>query len=126
MAQTVAFPHKDVQHLTNIDYTQDISIVGTVPGISGESIVAIAQYYLDPQSQAAEVAFLVQDEWQEKGMGTFMLAYLVEIARKRGVRKFYAKVLPNNKSMLTIFHNSGYKVRTEFDGEVYSVVFDLN
>lgn len=125
MAQTVAFPHRDVQQLTNIDYTQDISIVGTVPAVSGEQVVAIAQYYLDPKTQAAEVAFLVQDEWQQKGMGRFLLDYLAQIAKQRGVRQFYAKVLPNNKSMLAIFHNSGYEVKTEFDGDVYSITFDL-
>jgi acyl-CoA hydrolase/GNAT superfamily N-acetyltransferase len=125
MTHTIAFPHKDVQQLTNIDYLRDLAIVGTVPGASGEEIVAIAQYFLEPKTQAAEVAFIVQDEWQQKGMGTFLLDYLTQIAKKRGVKRFYAKVLPGNKAMLAIFHNSGYKVNTEFDGEVYSISYDL-
>ena len=124
-AHTMTFPHRDVQQLTNIDYRQDISIVGSVPGTSGEQIVAIAQYFLDPRTQAAEVAFIVQDEWQQKGMGTFLLDYVTQIAKQRGVKRFYAKVLPANKPMLAIFHNSGYKVNTEFDGEVYSITYDL-
>jgi len=122
---TMTFPHKDVQQLANIDYRHDISIVGVVPSVSGEQIVAIAQYFLDPKTQAAEVAFIVQDEWQQKGMGTFLLDYITQIAKKRGVRRFYAKVLPANKPMLTIFYNSGYKVNTEFDGEVYNITYDL-
>ncbi len=125
MVQTVGFPHKDVQQLTNINYRRDISIVATVPAVSGEQIVAIAQYYLDPKTQAAEVAFLVQDEWQKKGLGSFLFAYLTQIARQRGVRCFYAKVLPTNKPMLAIFRKSGCKVKTEFDGEVYSIMCDL-
>jgi acyl-CoA hydrolase/RimJ/RimL family protein N-acetyltransferase len=125
LARTVAFPHKDIQQLTNIDYKKDLAIVGVVPGVSGEEIVAIAQYFLDPKTQAAEVAFLVQDEWQQKGMGTFLLDYVTKIARQRGVKRFYAKVLPNNKPMLAIFHNSGFKVNTEFDGDVYSITYDL-
>ena len=125
MVQTVAFPHKDVQQITNIDYSQNLSIVGTVPSISGEQVVAIAQYFLDPKTQAAEIAFLVQDEWQKKGMGTFLLEYLTQIAKQRGVQRFYAKVLPINKPMLAVFYNSGYKVKTEFDGEVYSITYDL-
>lgn len=125
MAQTFGFPHKDVQQLTNIDYSQNISIVATVPSAAGEQIVAIAQYYLDPKTMAAEVAFLVQDEWQQKGIGTLMLAYITSIAKQRGVKRFYAKVLPVNKPMLAVFHNSGYGVKTEFDGEVYSIMYDL-
>ena len=122
---TMTFPHKDVQKLTNIDYRNDLAIVGVVPSPVGEDIVASAQYFLDPQTQAAEVAFIVQDEWQQKGMGTLLMDYISRIARQRGVRRFYAKVLPVNKPMLAIFHNSGFKVNTEFDGEAYSIVFDL-
>ena len=125
MTQTMTFPHRDVQQLTNIDYLQNLSIVGTVPGVSGEQIVAIAQYFLDPKTEAAEVAFIVQDVWQQKGMGTLLLDYLTQIAKQRGVKQFYAKVLPVNKPMLAIFHNSGYEVKTEFDGEVYSIKYDL-
>jgi len=125
MTRTIAFPHKDVQQLANIDYNRDVAIIGVVPGVSGEQVVAIAQYFLDPKTQAAEVAFVVQDEWQQKGMGTFLLDYITQIAKQRGVKRFYAKVLPNNKPMLAIFHNSGYKVNTEFDGDVYSITYDL-
>jgi len=125
MAHTVTFPHKDVQQLTNIDYINNLAIVGTVPGVSGEEIVAIAQYFLDPKTQAAEVAFIVQDEWQQKGMGTLLLQYLCRVAKQRGIKKFFAKVLPTNKAMLAVFYNSGYKVNTEFDGDVYSIEFDL-
>lgn len=125
-AHTMAFPHRDVQRLTNIDYRQDVAIVGIVPGPHGEEeIVALAQYFLDPKTMAAEVSFIVQDEWQAKGLGTFLLSYVTRIAKDRGVKRFYAKVLASNKAMLSIFHNSGYQVSTEFDGEVYDIKYDL-
>ena len=126
MTHTVVFPHRDIQRLTNIDYQHDIAIVGVIPNVSGEEIVAIAQYFLDPKTQAAEVAFLVQDEWQQKGMGTFLLDYVTQIAKQRGVKKFYAKVLPTNEPMLAIFHNSGYQVNTKFDGYAYEIIYDLS
>ncbi len=126
MTHTMRFPHRDVQQLTNIDYSKDLTIVGTVPGVSREQVVAIAQYFLDPKTRSAEVAFLVQDEWQKKGMGSFLLEYITQIARKRGVKRFYAKVLPANKAMLQVFYNSGYKINTEFDGDVYSIWYDMD
>jgi acyl-CoA hydrolase/RimJ/RimL family protein N-acetyltransferase len=125
MSQTMRFPHKDLQKLTNIDYEQNLAIVGTVPGVSEEEIVAIAQYFLDPKTQAAEVAFVVQDEWQQTGMGPLLLQYLTQIAKQRGVKRFYAKVLPINKAMLAVFYNSGYQVNTEFD-DVYNITYELN
>jgi acyl-CoA hydrolase len=122
---TKKFPHKDVQRLTNLDYNQDVAIVGVVPSPCGEDIVAIAQYFLTSETKAAEVAFIVQDEWQDKGMGTHLLSYLTKIALTNGVKSFYATVLPTNKAMLNIFYNSGYKVNTEFDGSSYTITYDL-
>ena len=122
---THTFPHKDVQRLTNLDYKNELAIVGVVPGPSGEDIVAIAQYFLDPKTQAAEIALIVQDEWQAKGMGTFLLNYLTSIAIKRGIKRFYATVLPENKDMLNIFYNSGYHINTDFDGSSYTITYDL-
>ena len=123
---TKTFPHKDVQKLTNVDYEQNLAIVAIVPGTEGaEEIIGIAQYFLDPKTQMAEVAFIVQDEWQDKGMGAVLLDYLTRIAVDHNVKKFYATVLPINKSMLAIFYNSGYKINTEFDGDSYSITYDL-
>ena len=124
---TKTFPHKDIQQLTTIDYIRDLAIVGVVPGPAGEElIVAIAQYFQDPKNDSAEVAFVVQDEWQDNGMGSFLLRYISEIAKQRGVKKFYAKVLPTNKAMLAVFMNSGYNVKSVFDGDAYTVTYDLN
>jgi RimJ/RimL family protein N-acetyltransferase len=123
---TMTFPHKDVQKLANIDYDQELAIVGVVPGPGGEEIVAIAQYFLDPKTMSAEVAFIVQDEWQQKGMGTYLLRYLTRIARERGVRRFYAKVLRANRAMLAIFENCGYELHKELDADTYSLWYDLD
>jgi GNAT superfamily N-acetyltransferase len=122
---TMAFPHKNVQQLTNIDYLQNLAIVGVVPGPTEDEIVAIGQYFLDPKTQAAEIAFIVQDDWQAKGMGSLLMKYISDIAIARGVKRFDAKVIPSNKAMLSVFQNSGLPYRSEFDGEAYSLTFDL-
>ena len=114
-----------MQKLTNIDYDNELAIVGVVPGPAGENVVAIAQYFLEPKTCVAEVAFIVQDEWQDKGMGVFLLDYVTRIAIQRGVKTFYATVLPQNKAMLNIFYNSGFKINTEFDGDAYTITYDL-
>ena len=123
---TKKFPHRDVQKLTNVDYDNDLTICGVVPQSGGDDeIVAIAQYFIDPKTQVAEVAFIVQDEWQDKGMGSLLLNYITKIAAKRGVKKFYATVVPENKAMLNIFYNSGYSINTEFNGDAYNITYDV-
>ena len=125
MMHKKAFPHREVQQFTNVDYRYNFAVVGIVPCASYEQIVGIAQYFQDPRSKCAEVALLIQDEWQLKGMGTLLLAYITQIARQRGVKNFYAKVLPDNEPMLSIFRNSGYHVKTTFDGYAYDIIYDL-
>lgn len=122
---TRAFPHKVVQKLTNVDYRQDLAVVGLVPGVSGESIVALAQYFLDPRSGVAEVAFIVQDKWQKQGLARFLLEHLAGAARARRVKTFQASVLADNKAMLHVFRSSGYEVRVESDGDTCLLSFDI-
>ncbi len=123
---TMTFPHRDVQQLTNIDYENNLAIVAIVPGPAGEEeIVAIGQYFKDPRTNSAEVAFIVHDDWQARGMGSFLLDYLRQIAVQRGIRQFDAKVLSRNKSMLHVFYNSNIPVHSEFDGEAYTLRLDL-
>ncbi|HPD47405.1 MAG TPA: GNAT family N-acetyltransferase [Anaerohalosphaeraceae bacterium] len=122
---TKTFPHRDVQKLTNIDYQNELAVVGVVPGPAEEEIVAIAQYFLEPRTRAAEVAFIVHDEWQAKGMGTLLLDYIVRIAAQRGVKSFYATVMPDNKAMLNIFYNSGHNINTKFNGQAYEISLNL-
>ncbi|MDZ7724587.1 MAG: GNAT family N-acetyltransferase [candidate division KSB1 bacterium] len=108
-----------------MDYKNNVAVVGVVPSVSGQEVVAIGQYFNEPRQGQAEVAFVVQDEWQKKGMGSLLLKFLSEIAGKNDVKRFHAKVLPENKAMLAVFHNSGYSIHTEFDGEVYDITYDL-
>jgi acyl-CoA hydrolase len=124
-SHTLTFPHKDVQRLTNLDYKNELAIVGVVPGPSGEDIVAIAQYFLEPRTRKAEIAFIVHDEWQARGMGAILLAYITNIAIKRGVKRFYATVLTENRAMLNLFYTSGYNVNVEHDGSIYTITYDL-
>lgn len=124
---TKRFPHRDVQKLTNIDYQQDLAIVGVVPQSGGDDeIVAIAQYFLDPKTLVAEVAFIVQDEWQDKGMGSLLLEYITKTAAGRGVKKFYATVMPENKAMLNIFYNSSFIINMQYNGDAYTITYDVS
>ena len=91
----------------------------------GEEIVAAGRYIREPGRNTAEVAFLVQDEWQNKGMGSHLLRFLARCARKSGITQFRASVLRNNKAMLNVFHSSGYHVYIKLDEDVYNLTIDL-
>jgi acyl-CoA hydrolase/GNAT superfamily N-acetyltransferase len=118
-------PRKQVQEFVYIDHRTEVSIVATIPEADGEDIVAMGGYYLDPKTNRAEVAFVVQDGWQHKGIGSFLLKHLVTIARRNGIAGFTAEVLRENKSMQFVFESSGLKVESQLHEGVYSYVMNF-
>ncbi|MBN1309076.1 MAG: GNAT family N-acetyltransferase [Chitinispirillaceae bacterium] len=118
-----SFPHKFIQDFTTIDFSKDMAIVALVKDLGGDQIAGVAHFYLNPATHHAEVSFLVRDDWQAKGLGTILLDILTDIARKRGIQGFEARVLANNQLMLAVFYNSGYKVTTKREEDTYLISY---
>ncbi|HNQ88533.1 MAG TPA: GNAT family N-acetyltransferase [Verrucomicrobiota bacterium] len=119
-------PRRAIQEFVYIDHRNDVTIVGTLPEASGEEIMSVGSYYLDPKTNMAEVAFVVRDDWQNRGIGTFLLQTLIRTARRNGIRGFSAEVLTDNKAMQAVFNKSNCKLKTKFSGNVisYEMAFD--
>jgi acyl-CoA hydrolase/GNAT superfamily N-acetyltransferase len=124
MTHMKRIPHKQIQNFVYVDHRNEVAIVATLPEAYGEEIIAIGRYILDPHTNRAEVAFTVRDQWQNKGIGSFLLKYLTQIARRNGIQGFTAEVLRDNKAMQSVFNNSGLKVSSRLDEGVYH--FELN
>ncbi len=117
------FPHRDTQAMCNIDYEHEMAIVGVVGEIGEETIVSVARYVLDQKVNMAETDFAVRDKYQRKGIGSFMLHYLCEIAKSKGISGMMAYVLASNKKMLHVFHKVGYAVESSYEDGVYEISF---
>jgi acetyl coenzyme A synthetase (ADP forming)-like protein len=84
-----------------------------------DRIVAHAMYVRTPETDSAEVALAVADDWQGRGLGTLLLGQLAVIAAASGVTKLHAIVLPENLRMLETFRDSGFATQTSTrDGEI--------
>jgi GNAT superfamily N-acetyltransferase len=117
------FPHRDTQAMANIDYENEMTIVGVVGDIGSEKIISVGRYILDNESNFAEVDFAVRSEMQHKGVGTFLVRYLTEIARSKGVTGFMAYVLAANRKMLKVFRKTGYVIHRSLEDGVYEIQF---
>lgn len=124
MAYRKRIPEKQIQDFVFIDQRNDVAIVGTVPEAHGEEIIAIGRYYLHPHSNRAELALVVRDQWQKRGIGTFLLNYLITIARRNGISGFAAEVLRENRAAQALLQKTGLKMRSSLEEGVYS--FDLD
>jgi GNAT superfamily N-acetyltransferase len=118
-------PQKEIQDFVYIDHRSDVAIVGTLPEAYGEEIIAVGRYYLDPLTNRAEVAFTVRDEWQRRGIGTFLLKYLITLARRNGISGFTAEVLAENKAMQAVLRQADLKTRIRLEEGVYSFEMDF-
>lgn len=127
MKEMKALPQKQIQDFIYVDHRNDVAIVATLPEAHGEDIIAVGRYYLDPKINRAEVAFVVRDEWQNRGIGGFLLRHLVAIARRNGIAGFTAEVLTDNKPMQAVFnHHAGVKVSSSLREGVYHFELDFN
>jgi len=125
MSRMKQLPQKQIQEFVYIDHRNEVTIVGTIPEAHGEDIVAIGGYYLDPRTNRAEVAFIVRDDWHNRGIGAFMLKWLTSIARRNGIAGFTAETLQENRAMQAVFNHSGLKVTSNLEGGVYSYQMDF-
>lgn len=126
MSNQKIVPRHQIQDFVYIDHRNDVALVGTMPAAHGEDIIALGNYYLDPKTNRAEVAFVVLDRWQRRGIGTFLLRHLIRIARRNGIRGFTAEVLAENKGMRAVFGKSNCNVHTRLNGNVYSYEIDFS
>jgi acyl-CoA synthetase (NDP forming)/RimJ/RimL family protein N-acetyltransferase len=79
----------------------------------GDRVVAVAGYDRLNEPGAAEVAFAVADDLRRRGLATRMLEQLADVAAERGLKRFDAEVLADNRGMLRVFSSAGFDVRRE-------------
>jgi GNAT superfamily N-acetyltransferase len=110
-----------------VDPDVHVGLVATVWIDGEERIVGLASYFLDPWSEPrrAEVAFVVIDEWQGRGIGSLLFAHLARIALRLGVEVFYALVSASNRRVVRVFESSGYPGEMECHGAEAWVTLDL-
>jgi acyl-CoA hydrolase/GNAT superfamily N-acetyltransferase len=123
-----SFSHKVAMPLAAIDYKDKMAIaavIGREEPESREKIVAIGRYENDPKTGFAEVAFTTRKDWQNRGIGTFLLKYLIRIAKERNIAGFTADVLARNAAMMQVFSKSGYTMTTHLEEGVYELKIDF-
>ena len=118
-------PHREMQKYVNIDYVSTLSIVGVLKRDRAETIVAEARYSYDANEQSYEMAFIVDERYQNRGVSSFMLNYLLKIAKERGIQTLSASVLPQNEKMLKVFQKAGIQPTSKYEDGVVRMRFNL-
>src|SRR3954447_3575804 len=111
---------RDVQRFTQVDHDQRVAFVLTLQG----QMIAVGRYDVVHPGEA-EVAFLVEDQHQGRGIAQILLEHLAQAARERGIERFIAEVLPDNQRMIQTFRDAGYRVVSAYDEGVLQLEFPI-
>ncbi|MGY4101792.1 bifunctional acetate--CoA ligase family protein/GNAT family N-acetyltransferase [Nocardia sp. R16R-3T] len=116
---------KDLYRSTHVDHHDRVGLLLVL----GEAIIAVGRYELLTDRtgpRAAEVAFVVADEHQGRGLGSILLEHLAGAAAENKIETFVAEVLAENTVMVTVFRDAGYQVERARDGSVLHLEFAID
>ncbi|HEV2413598.1 MAG TPA: GNAT family N-acetyltransferase [Candidatus Dormibacteraeota bacterium] len=112
--------------LAVVDYHDRFAIVATTHRPNGrERIVGVARYDRARDTEVAEVALAVIDEFQRRGLGGVLLGELARVARVEGIKSFQLIVLPENSEMLGLLRKMGWIHQAKLSGGMYEISFDI-
>jgi GNAT superfamily N-acetyltransferase len=119
-------PHNKMQEYVNIDYQNEMSIVGLIKENDQDIIIAEARYARDERTALGEVAFIVDERFQGLGIGRYIYNMLIRLAKERGLTGFTAEVLYENTEMMKVFEKGDLPVEARLQNGIYSltILFD--
>lgn len=118
-------PRETVQQMVTLDYRDAMAIVGEIPWEGATRLIAVGRYYRDPSDDWAEVAVTVQEDFQRRGIATFLLRHLADVALRQSIAGFKAEVLSQNAGMLKTFSKVADLVQTNTNDGIVTVRFEL-
>ena len=113
--------NREVERLCNLNYETEVAFVAVTGPRENEKVVAQSCYFINPSTNLAETAFMVDPAWQGTGLGSALQRRMAEHARARGLRGFVAEVLPENSKMLALARGFSNNIRVERDEDVVHV-----
>ena len=105
--------NKEVQRLCNLNYDTEVAFVAVTGSREQEVVVGQGCYFLNPSTNLAETAFMVDPAWQGTGLGSALQRRMTEHAKCRGIRGFVAEILPGNARMIALARGGSVNVTSK-------------
>lgn len=114
-------PHMKMQQYVNVDFKRIMSIVGVVEERGVDKLIAEGRYVIMKDGTFADTAFIVDEDYQTKGIASFLLNLLMQLGKQRGVKGFKADVLTANKAMMKVYEKLPYPMNATVSEGVYEL-----
>ncbi len=115
-----------VIHLTRIDYTQDVALVAVKEIDSSERILGVCRIMRERDSTKGEIAVVIDDRWQGKGMGKTLCQRSLSIAGELGITSVWGLVSPRNKVFLALGEKLGFSTKLDSTAGLYEIHMTLS
>jgi GNAT superfamily N-acetyltransferase len=112
-------PHVKMQAYVNVDWNRVMSVVGLIEEKDRTRIIAEGRYVKIPVNAFAEIVFVVDEQYQNLGIATYLYRMLHQLAKQRGIKGFTADVLFSNIGMMKVFRKGDLPVKAHLEGGVY-------
>jgi acetyl coenzyme A synthetase (ADP forming)-like protein len=117
---------EDALRFCTVDYVNQFAFVAEAIEGHEKHIVAVGRYSRLPATpNIAEIAFIILDSFQEKGIGTKFIEWLATVARTNEIDTFEAFVLPENTEMMSVFQGYGFHMKQLLENNIYHITFPL-
>jgi acyl-CoA hydrolase/GNAT superfamily N-acetyltransferase len=120
-----AMPHSQMQEYVNVDCNRVVSIVAQAGPAGEEHIIGEARFVREPTRPYADVAFVVDEEYQGLGIASYLYGMLIRLAKERGIKGFTADVLASNKAMMRVFEKGELPVGARLEQGVFHLTIDF-
>ncbi len=108
-----------------IDYDRELAIVAETGTGAGRKLVGVGRLIAEPGRTQAEYAVLVQDAWQDRGLGGLLTDYCIGIARQWGIRTLTAITTTDNPRMIAVFEKRGFRIVNDLESSLVEVSKEL-
>jgi RimJ/RimL family protein N-acetyltransferase len=119
-----SFSEKERTYFMQVDFLNHVALVATAQE-DGQPIIIGGGRYIVFEPGRAEMAFIVVDAWQGRGIGSILMRHLIDIARDSALKELTAEILPENIAMLKVFGKFGFRPAPRRDPQTVHLVLKL-
>jgi RimJ/RimL family protein N-acetyltransferase len=119
-----SFSEKERTYFMQVDFSNHVALVATAQE-DGQPVIVGGGRYIVFEPKRAEMAFIVVDAWQGRGIGSILMRHLIDIARDSALKELTAEILPENTAMLKVFGKFGFRPAPRRDPQTVHLVLKL-
>jgi len=116
--------HKELARYCNVDQNKEIAIVAEIDENGRKRLVGVVRLAIELDGKTGEIAFVVGDPWQNLGLGSRMVDYLMEIGKAKSLDTIYALMLRDNYRAIRFLQKRGFRIEY-LEGDSVRGVLDL-